>query len=242
MLGEDTLDNIAHCFAKHSTETCKKFYVQFFSNREAARLPWKSLQMFKPIGKEEERAISMRQSKLAKSSIPTSEKIKSWYQQLQNILKLSEKLDLNDNGLDALIAQFSKDMQLNEDLESSNEQEVQEEEEDIDIDNEEVQVQAEEEDVDDKDEEVQDEEEEFPEDTPQTKSSVTTCNVTNLEPRVDLARLPDLGIISPPQSSDEQEEEEEQDSSDDDDSIKLTVSKEEAIKFVKNNFGVIPYK
>ena len=157
-------------------------------------------------------------------------------------LKLSEKLDLNDNGLDALIAQFSNDMQLNEDLESSNEQEVQEQEEDIDIDNEEVQVQAEEEDVDDKDEEVQDEEEEFPEDTPQTTSSVTTCNVTNLEPRVDLARLPDLGIISPPQSSDEQEEEEEQDSSDDDDSIKLTVSKEEAIKFVKNNFGVIPYK
>ena len=37
-LGEDTLDNIAHCFAKHSTETCKKFYVQFFSNRKAVRL------------------------------------------------------------------------------------------------------------------------------------------------------------------------------------------------------------
>lgn len=27
MLWENTLDNIAHCFAKHSTETCKKFYV-----------------------------------------------------------------------------------------------------------------------------------------------------------------------------------------------------------------------
>ena len=60
MLGEDTLDNIAHCFAKHSTQTCKKFYVQFFSNREAARLSWKSLQMFTNIAKEEQKAIEMK--------------------------------------------------------------------------------------------------------------------------------------------------------------------------------------
>ena len=154
MLGEDTLDNIAHCFAKHSTQTCKKFYVQFFSNREAARLSWKSWQMFKPIAKEEEKAIRMRQSKLSKTSIPTPEKIKSWYEQLRNVLKLSEDLDLDDKGLDVLIAQFSKEMQLNEDLDSNDEEEVQEEEEDVDIDNEEVQVQAEEKDVDDEDEEV----------------------------------------------------------------------------------------
>ena len=37
-LGEDSLDNIAYCFGKHSKEVCKKFYVQFFSTREAARL------------------------------------------------------------------------------------------------------------------------------------------------------------------------------------------------------------
>ena len=154
MLGEDTLDNIAHCFAKHSAQTCKKFYVQFFSNREAARLSWKSWQIFKPIAKEEEKAIRMRQSKLSKTSIPTPEKIKSWYKQLQNVLKLSEDLDLDDKGLDALIAQFSNEMQLNEDLDSNDEEEVQEEEEDVDIDNEEVQVQAEGKDVDDEDEEV----------------------------------------------------------------------------------------
>ena len=88
-------------------------------------------------------------------------------------------------------------------------------------------------------EEVQDEEEEVPEDTPQITSSVTTSNVTNLEMREDLAPLPDLRSISPPQSLDEEEEKEEHESCLDDDSIKLTVSKEEAIKFVKNNFGVI---
>ena len=53
MLGEDTLDNIAHCFAKHSKETFKKFYVNFSSKREAARLSWKSLQMFTLIKEEE---------------------------------------------------------------------------------------------------------------------------------------------------------------------------------------------
>lgn len=82
MLGEDTLDNIVHCFAKHSNETCKKCYVQFFSNREAARLSWKCLQIFTPIKEEEKRAIEMRQSKLSQSSIPTAEKVKSWYQEI----------------------------------------------------------------------------------------------------------------------------------------------------------------
>ena len=101
--------------------------MQFFSNREAARLSWKSWQMIKTIGNEKEKAISIRESKLAKSSIPTPDKIKSWYQQLQNILKLSEDLDLNDKGLDTLIAQFSKETQLNKDLDSSDEEEVQEE-------------------------------------------------------------------------------------------------------------------
>ena len=88
-------------------------------------------------------------------------------------------------------------------------------------------------------EKVQDREEEVPEDTPQTTSSVTTSNVTNLETPEDLAPLPDLRSILPPQSLDEEEEKEEHESCVDDDSIKLTVSKEEAIKFVKNNFGVI---
>ena len=59
MLGEDSLNNIAHCFRKHSKETCKKFHVQFFSNREAARPSWKSLTMFTPINKEEEKVVKM---------------------------------------------------------------------------------------------------------------------------------------------------------------------------------------
>lgn len=55
------------------------------SNREAARLSWKCFQMLNPIKKEEQRAIEMRQSKLSKCSIPTAEKVKSWYQEIKNI-------------------------------------------------------------------------------------------------------------------------------------------------------------
>ena len=106
MLGEATLDNIAHCFAKHSTQACKKFYVQFFSNKEAARLSWKSLQMFTNIAKEEKKAIKIRERKLCKTSILSSEKIKSWYKDIRNVLKLSDDLDLTDKALEALINQF----------------------------------------------------------------------------------------------------------------------------------------
>ena len=45
-LGEDNLDNIAFCFAKHGKGVCKKIYIQFFSNREAARLSWKCYTSF----------------------------------------------------------------------------------------------------------------------------------------------------------------------------------------------------
>ena len=106
MLGEDTLDKIAHCFAKHITQTCKKFYVQFFSNKEAARLSWKSLLMFTNIAKEEKKAIKIRERKLCKTSILSSEKIKSWYKDIRNVLKLSDDLDLTDKALEALINQF----------------------------------------------------------------------------------------------------------------------------------------
>lgn len=124
MLGEDTLDNIAHCFAKHSNETWKKCYAQFFSNREAARLSWKYLQIFTPIKEEEKRAIEMRQSKFSQSSIPTAEKVKSWYQEIRNVLKLLKDLDLTDKGLEALIKEFSNELRV-----TANDQDISNDEE-----------------------------------------------------------------------------------------------------------------
>lgn len=57
----------------------------------------------------------MHQSKLSKSSTPTVEKIKSWYHDIQNALKLSKDLDLTDGGLEALIQEFSNELRVTED-------------------------------------------------------------------------------------------------------------------------------
>ena len=54
-LENDSLDSVAHCFAKHGTEVYKKFYVQFFSNRDVARLSWKCMDLFTNIDSDEKR-------------------------------------------------------------------------------------------------------------------------------------------------------------------------------------------
>ena len=69
-------------------------------------MSWKSLQMFTNIAKEEKKAIKIRERKLCKTSILSSEKIKSWYKDIRNVLKLSDDLDLTDKALEALINQF----------------------------------------------------------------------------------------------------------------------------------------
>ena len=75
--------------------------------------------MFTNIAKEEGKAINMRESKLCKTSIPSSEKIKSWYKDIRNFLKLSDDLDLTDKGLEALINQFKNEMRVDDDLDSN---------------------------------------------------------------------------------------------------------------------------
>ena len=103
--------------------------------------------MFTNIAKEEGKAIKMRKSKLCKTSIPSSEKIKSWYKDIRNVLKLSDDLDLTDKGLGALINQFKNEMRVDDDLDSNEEkdhddksvaEEVEEEEEEAEEEEEEV--------------------------------------------------------------------------------------------------------
>ena len=56
-LGENSLYSIAHCYGKHGVEVCKKYFAQFYSNREAAELSWKSYQRCRTLTKEEEKSI-----------------------------------------------------------------------------------------------------------------------------------------------------------------------------------------
>ena len=52
-LGNESLDSVPHCFAKHGTK------VQFFSNREAARLSWKCTNLFTHVHQDEEKTVSL---------------------------------------------------------------------------------------------------------------------------------------------------------------------------------------
>ena len=59
-LGTENLDKIAYSFAKHSKEVCKRFYVQYFSKREAAKLSWKCYSLSKPLTQEEKNTVKKR--------------------------------------------------------------------------------------------------------------------------------------------------------------------------------------
>ena len=105
-LNNEQLDYVAHYFGKVSTETCKKFYVQFFSNMEAARLSWKCINLFSISGNNEQ-AANLREKLIKKARIPNSTKIRKWYNQLLNSLKhkgLPEE-DISDTGLEEVIRQ-----------------------------------------------------------------------------------------------------------------------------------------
>ena len=67
-LGEDSLDNIAYYFGKHTKKVCKKFYLQFWSNREAARLSWKVHQMCN--SENDSKAIELREQILQNKKKP----------------------------------------------------------------------------------------------------------------------------------------------------------------------------
>ena len=108
-LGTENLDNIAYSFAKHSKEVCKRFYVQYFSNREAARLSWKCYSLPKPLTQEEQKAVKEREDPLKKKSIPTFKDLQKFYD-MKNQIKISSHLDVTDDGLEKLLKMFREEM------------------------------------------------------------------------------------------------------------------------------------
>ena len=226
ILGVGTLDNIAHSFAKHSKESCKKFYVKFSSNREAARLSWKSLQIFTLIKEEEKSAIKMHQSKLSKSSIPTAEKIKSWYHDIRNVLKLSKDLDLTDKGLEGLTQEFSNELTVTEgDQHISNDKEAPEVLPRISVETSNERLNT----------LLEDNQHFSVETSAETVSGLKSVNDSNIPQKI----LADFGSLSPPNKSLSKEEQHEEPEDDNDHTITITTTKEKVIKFIKNNLGQI---
>ena len=108
-LGEDSLDNIAYCFGKYTKEVCKKFYVQFWSNREAARLSWKVHQM---VNMENEgKAINLREKILDQKKIPHVVDIEHWITNRTNTLKLAGT-DVDNPGLMDLVRKFKDELKF----------------------------------------------------------------------------------------------------------------------------------
>ena len=101
-LGEDSLDNIAYCFGKHSKKVCKKFYIQFYSTREAVRLSWKCHNIYNT--EKEKKAVDLREEMLNNRSYPNVEQIETWITSRINILKLSG-MNVDDPGLMNIVKQ-----------------------------------------------------------------------------------------------------------------------------------------
>ena len=77
----------------------KRFYVQYISNREVARLSWNCYSMSKPLNQEEEKAVKARQDVFGKKSVPTFRDLEKFYKQMKYKVKISSQVDVIDEGL-----------------------------------------------------------------------------------------------------------------------------------------------
>ena len=103
------LDNTAVCFAKHGKEFCKKFYIQFFSGREAAKLLRKCYTSFTNLIDPEQESVKLREELLGKRPISTLRKISKWYNNEMNLIELAKNIDVTDKGLKHRINRVSSE-------------------------------------------------------------------------------------------------------------------------------------
>ena len=87
---------ITFCFGKYTKEVCKKFYVQFWSSRKAAKLSWKCYKMY--TSEIENKAIEQRGKILENKRMPEIDDIETWITNRINILKLPGT-EVEDPGL-----------------------------------------------------------------------------------------------------------------------------------------------
>ena len=89
---------IASCFRNHSEKVCKKYYVQHYSEREAARLSWKCYKMYKP--KEDmKKAAEVRNKAIQKARIPSARKIQKWMEEIIRKIQLLTNFTIEDTNV-----------------------------------------------------------------------------------------------------------------------------------------------
>ena len=103
-VGNEDMKTVAHVFMKHRPETCKKFYVQNWANRESLRISMKCYDKFTIFSKDvRDNAIKARQE--SKVEEPTKEKLRCFlmdlftnkhYDKDDNLLKQLNLLSIQD--------------------------------------------------------------------------------------------------------------------------------------------------
>ena len=151
---------------------------------------------------------------------------KSWYHDIRNVLKLSKDLDLTDKGLEGLTQEFSNELTVTEgDQHISNDKEAPEVLPRISVETSTERLNT----------LLEDNQHFSAETSAETVSGLKSVNDSNIPQKI----LADFGNLSPPNKSLSKEEQHEEPEDDNDHTITITTTKEEVIKFIKNNLGQI---
>ena len=97
-LGKDNVETIANCFAKHGEKVCKKYYIQAFSERSAARISWDCYSLYKSQDNLKA-AAAIRTKKLKTASLPTVSKIKNWIEEAVSRIRIDSNTNVEDKNL-----------------------------------------------------------------------------------------------------------------------------------------------
>ena len=85
-------------FAKHSEKICKKYYVQHFSERAAARISWDCYKRYKPQA-DLKKTAKLRDTAIKRSRTPSVHAIKKWIQDIAHRIRLYSNENVVDDNL-----------------------------------------------------------------------------------------------------------------------------------------------
>ena len=107
-IGKDRMSTIANCFAKHSEKVYKRFYVQHYSERGAARISWELDQLYKPQ-EDLQNASRVRSIALENKAMPTITTIKKWIQDLVDRIRLNTNVTVEDENPMKTLSKLGKE-------------------------------------------------------------------------------------------------------------------------------------
>ena len=97
-LGKESISTVTNCFAEHSEKVCKKYYVQHFSERAAARILWDCSERYKPRP-DVKKTAKVRNAAIKRSRILLVRSIKKWIHVIVHRIKLFFNVTVQDDNL-----------------------------------------------------------------------------------------------------------------------------------------------